>query len=145
MHPTLGPDGPAVSRLGLGCMSMTGYYGPTDPHEAAATLLEALDSGVTVFDTGDFYDDGANEELLGRTLAPPRPAPHRDRDPPSPTPRPREPDTATTASPPTWAGRHRALRTAVTHCPRRAQSSPRGTRLSVTSLTLRILRRGAGT
>ncbi|BDM69816.1 oxidoreductase [Streptomyces nigrescens] len=73
MHPTLGPDGPAVSRLGLGCMSMTGTYGPADPHEAAATLLEALDSGVTMFDTGDFYSDGANEELLGRTLAP-----HRD-------------------------------------------------------------------
>ncbi|MER7987848.1 aldo/keto reductase [Streptomyces noursei] len=74
MHPTLGPDGPAVSRLGLGCMSMTGTYGPTDPHEAAATLLEALDSGVTMFDSGDFYGDGTNEELLGRTLAP-----HRDR------------------------------------------------------------------
>ncbi|NUW34682.1 aldo/keto reductase [Nonomuraea sp. SMC257] len=66
--------GPEVSRLGLGCMSMTGSYGPADPHEAAATLLEALDSGVTLFDTGDFYGDGANEELLGRTLAP-----HRDR------------------------------------------------------------------
>ncbi|WEO92717.1 aldo/keto reductase [Streptomyces sp. FXJ1.172] len=74
MHPTLEHDGPAVSRLGLGCMSMTGTYGPADPHEAAATLLEALDSGVTLFDTGDFYGDGANEELLGRTLAP-----HRDR------------------------------------------------------------------
>jgi aryl-alcohol dehydrogenase-like predicted oxidoreductase len=74
MHPTLGPNGPAVSRIGLGCMSMAGTYGPTDPHEAAATLLEALDSGVTMFDTGDFYGDGANEELLGQTLAP-----HRDR------------------------------------------------------------------
>ncbi|MFI1295017.1 aldo/keto reductase [Streptomyces noursei] len=71
---TLGTDGPAVSRLGLGCMSMTGSYGPADPHEAAATVLEALESGVTMFDTGDFYGDGANEELLGRTLAP-----HRDR------------------------------------------------------------------
>ncbi|MER6570469.1 aldo/keto reductase [Streptomyces sp. NPDC001093] len=74
MHRTLGPEGPAVSRLGLGCMSMTGIYGSTDPHEAAATVLEALDYGVTMFDTGDFYGDGANEELLGRTLAP-----HRDR------------------------------------------------------------------
>ncbi|GAA4602474.1 aldo/keto reductase [Actinoallomurus liliacearum] len=71
---TLGADGPAVGRLGLGCMSMSGSYGPADPHEAAATLLEALDSGVTMFDTGDFYGDGANEELLGQTLAP-----HRDR------------------------------------------------------------------
>lgn len=74
MNLTLGPDGPAVSRLGLGCMSMTGSYGTADPHEAAATLLEALDSGVTMFDTGDFYGDGSNEELLGQTLAP-----HRDR------------------------------------------------------------------
>lgn len=75
MHTTtLGPGGPKLSRLGLGCMSMTGAYGPADPHEAAATLLEALDSGVTLFDTGDFYGDGANEELLGRVLAP-----HRDR------------------------------------------------------------------
>ncbi|MGW2425761.1 aldo/keto reductase [Streptomyces sp. NPDC001709] len=75
MHTTtLGPVGSEVSRLGLGCMSMTGTYGPADPKEAAATLLEALDSGVTLFDTGDFYGDGANEELLGRTLAP-----HRDR------------------------------------------------------------------
>ncbi|MEU5129733.1 aldo/keto reductase [Streptomyces mobaraensis] len=74
MHRTLGPNGPAISRLGLGCMSMTGIYGPTDPREAAATLLEALDSGVIMFDTGDFYGDGANEILLGRTLAP-----HRDR------------------------------------------------------------------
>ncbi|KPC58369.1 aldo/keto reductase [Streptomyces chattanoogensis] len=75
MHPTtLGTGGPAVSRLGLGCMSMTGSYGTADPREAAATLLDALDSGVTMFDTGDFYGDGANEELLGQTLAP-----HRDR------------------------------------------------------------------
>jgi aryl-alcohol dehydrogenase-like predicted oxidoreductase len=69
MNPTLGSDGPALSRLGLGCMSMTGSYGATDPHEAAATVLEALDSGVIMFDTGDFYGDGANEELPGRTLA----------------------------------------------------------------------------
>lgn len=47
MLSTLGRESPAVSRLGLGCMSMTGLYGPTDPDEAAATLLEALDSGVT--------------------------------------------------------------------------------------------------
>ncbi|MFH9821416.1 hypothetical protein [Streptomyces sp. NPDC017230] len=57
MHPTLGPDGPAVSRLGLGLglgrMSMTGTYGPAGPHEAAATVLEALDSDVTMIDTGD--------------------------------------------------------------------------------------------
>ncbi|MFI0151545.1 aldo/keto reductase [Streptomyces lydicus] len=55
MHPTLGPGGPVVSRLGLGCMSMTGSYSPADPHEAAATLLQALDCGVTLFDTGDVH------------------------------------------------------------------------------------------
>ncbi|WP_308117123.1 aldo/keto reductase [Streptomyces guryensis] len=83
---SLGADGLAVSRLGLGCMSMTGAYGPADPGEATATVLEALDSGVTMFDTGDFYGDGANEELLGRTLAPhrDRTAPHRDRAAPRP-------------------------------------------------------------
>ncbi|WP_229861656.1 aldo/keto reductase [Streptomyces xanthochromogenes] len=53
---------------------MTGTYGPIDPHEAAATVREALDSGITMFDTGDFYGEGPNEELIGRTLAP-----HRDR------------------------------------------------------------------
>jgi aryl-alcohol dehydrogenase-like predicted oxidoreductase len=62
-------EGPRFSRIGLGCMSMTGSYGSRDPHEAVATVLDALDSGVTLFDTGDFYGDGANEELLGRTLA----------------------------------------------------------------------------
>lgn len=66
---TSGPVGPRITRIGLGCMSMTGSYGPADPREAAATLLEAVDSGVRLFDTGDFYGDGANEELLGRTLS----------------------------------------------------------------------------
>lgn len=71
MNPTPRSDSP-ICRLGLGCMSMTGSYGHADPQEAAATLLEAADSGITLFDTGDFYGDGANEELLGRTLAPRR-------------------------------------------------------------------------
>ncbi|MFG2530913.1 aldo/keto reductase [Streptomyces sp. NPDC048516] len=63
---TIGPDGPEVCRLGLGLglglgrMSMTGSYGTADLHEAAATVLAALDSGVTMFDTGDFYGHGAN-------------------------------------------------------------------------------------
>ncbi|MCP2256616.1 Aldo/keto reductase family protein [Streptoalloteichus tenebrarius] len=50
-------------------MSVTGTYGPPDPREAAATLLEALDLRVTVLDTAGFYVAGTNEELLGRTLA----------------------------------------------------------------------------
>ncbi|MFF4339308.1 aldo/keto reductase [Kitasatospora sp. NPDC001540] len=68
------PGGVPLPRLGLGCMSMAGSYGAVDGREAAATLLAALDAGVTLFDTGDFYGDGANEELLGRVLAP-----HRER------------------------------------------------------------------
>ncbi|SFQ05956.1 Predicted oxidoreductase [Amycolatopsis rubida] len=65
----LGTTGPVVSRLGLGCMSMAGSYGSADPEEARATLAAALDGGITLFDTGDFYGDGANEELLGSALA----------------------------------------------------------------------------
>ena len=64
----------AVSPIGLGCMGMTGSYGPVDLTEAEATLAEAVDLGVTMFDTADGYGGGRNEELVGRVLAP-----HRDR------------------------------------------------------------------
>lgn len=69
MSTSVGPVGSGIARLGLGCMSMTGSYGAADPQEAATTLLAAVDAGVRLFDTGDFYGDGANEELLGRTLS----------------------------------------------------------------------------
>ncbi len=65
---TLGKTGPAVSVLGLGCMGMSGMYGPADEHEAIATIHAALDSGVTLLDTGDFYDSGHNELLLRDAL-----------------------------------------------------------------------------
>lgn len=62
-----------VSPLGLGCMNLSHAYGSPPPEaEAAALLLEALDQGVTLFDTAALYGFGANESLLGRVLAPHR-------------------------------------------------------------------------
>jgi aryl-alcohol dehydrogenase-like predicted oxidoreductase len=57
-----------VSALGLGCMGMSEFYGPTDESEAIATLHRALDLGVDFWDTADAYGIGANEELLARVL-----------------------------------------------------------------------------
>jgi aryl-alcohol dehydrogenase-like predicted oxidoreductase len=64
----LGATGPAVSALGLGCMGMSGMYGPTDRQESIATIHAALDAGITLFDTGDFYGMGHNEMLIGEAL-----------------------------------------------------------------------------
>lgn len=64
----LGADGPEVFPIALGCMSMTGMYGPADTSESLATIHEALDRGVNLLDTGDFYDIGRNEMLIGRAL-----------------------------------------------------------------------------
>jgi aryl-alcohol dehydrogenase-like predicted oxidoreductase len=64
----LGSQGATVSRIGLGCMGMSEFYGPRDDAESAATLLRALDLGVTFLDTADMYGIGDNEELLGQTL-----------------------------------------------------------------------------
>jgi aryl-alcohol dehydrogenase-like predicted oxidoreductase len=71
---TLGNDGPAVSALGLGAMSMSGAYGAADRTESIATVHAALDAGVTLIDTGDFYAMGHNELLLAEALR------GRDRD-----------------------------------------------------------------
>ncbi len=57
-----------VSAIGLGCMSMTPIYGEPDPAEAAATIHRAVERGVTLIDTADAYNFGANEELVGRAL-----------------------------------------------------------------------------
>jgi aryl-alcohol dehydrogenase-like predicted oxidoreductase len=66
---TLGTTGPSVSALGLGAMGMSGgAYGATDRAEAIATVHAALDAGVTLVDTGDFYGMGHNELLLGEAL-----------------------------------------------------------------------------
>jgi aryl-alcohol dehydrogenase-like predicted oxidoreductase len=65
---TLGKTGPSVSVLGLGCMGMSGTYGRSDDEESIRTVHAALDTGITLLDTGDFYGSGHNEQLLGRAL-----------------------------------------------------------------------------
>ncbi|MGE6741694.1 aldo/keto reductase [Allorhizobium pseudoryzae] len=64
----LGKTGPQVSALGLGCMGMSDMYGPTDRTESIATLHAAIDQGITLLDTGDFYGMGHNEMLIGEAL-----------------------------------------------------------------------------
>ena len=64
----LGTIGPRVSALGLGCMGMSGMYGPSDRSESIATIHAALDVGINLLDTGDFYGMGHNEMLIGEAL-----------------------------------------------------------------------------
>ncbi len=64
----LGATGPQVSALGLGCMGMSGMYGEADRAESIATLHAALEAGVTLLDTGDFYGMGHNELLINEAL-----------------------------------------------------------------------------
>ena len=64
----LGATGPAIFPLALGCMGMSGMYGPTDDADSIATIHAAIDAGVNLLDTGDFYGMGHNEMLLGRAL-----------------------------------------------------------------------------
>ena len=64
----LGSQGPAVFPLALGCMGMSGMYGPADETESIATIHAAIDGGVNLIDTGDFYGMGHNEMLIGRAL-----------------------------------------------------------------------------
>jgi aryl-alcohol dehydrogenase-like predicted oxidoreductase len=70
----LGSHGPTVSAIGLGCMGMSALYGPADRDESIATIQAALDAGITLLDTGDFYGMGHNELLIRDALA------GRDRD-----------------------------------------------------------------
>jgi len=65
---TLGRGGPSVSRVGLGLMGMSGIYGPADEDESKATIRAALDAGINLLDTGDFYGMGHNELLLRDAL-----------------------------------------------------------------------------
>jgi aryl-alcohol dehydrogenase-like predicted oxidoreductase len=65
---TLGANGPRVSALGLGCMGMSDLYGPADEAESVSTIRAALDAGVTLLDTGDFYGMGHNELLIRDAL-----------------------------------------------------------------------------
>jgi aryl-alcohol dehydrogenase-like predicted oxidoreductase len=64
----LGAAGPQVFPLALGCMGMSGMYGPSDEDESIATIHAALDQGITLLDTGDFYGMGHNEALIGKAL-----------------------------------------------------------------------------
>ncbi|MFH9015300.1 aldo/keto reductase [Streptomyces sp. NPDC017943] len=65
---SLGTTGPRVSALGLGCMGMSALYGEADRAESVATIHAALEAGVTLLDTGDFYGMGHNELLIGEAL-----------------------------------------------------------------------------
>ncbi|MFE2654519.1 aldo/keto reductase, partial [Streptomyces sp. NPDC059346] len=60
--------GPTTSALGLGCMGMSDLYGPADEAESIATIHAALDAGITLLDTGDFYGMGHNELLIHEAL-----------------------------------------------------------------------------
>jgi aryl-alcohol dehydrogenase-like predicted oxidoreductase len=64
----LGRTGPQVSAIGLGCMGMSGMYGPSDRAESIATIHAALEAGINLIDTGDFYGMGHNELLIGEAL-----------------------------------------------------------------------------
>ncbi|MGC2544654.1 MAG: aldo/keto reductase, partial [Silvibacterium sp.] len=64
----LGTNGPTVSAIALGCMGMSGMYGQSDDNESIATIHDALDRGINLLDTGDFYGMGHNEMLIGQAL-----------------------------------------------------------------------------
>jgi Aldo/keto reductase family len=64
----IGQNGDEISEAGLGCMGMSGGYGSADDAESIATIHAALDAGVTLIDTGDFYGMGHNEMLIGEAL-----------------------------------------------------------------------------
>jgi len=66
---TLGTNGPRVSAIGLGCMGMSEFYGPTDEAESVRTIHRALELGVTLLDTADMYGRGHNEQLVGGAIA----------------------------------------------------------------------------
>jgi aryl-alcohol dehydrogenase-like predicted oxidoreductase len=68
----LGSQGAVVSRMGLGCMGMSEFYGERNDTESAVTILRALDLGVNFLDTADTYGIGDNEELVGKTIRPRR-------------------------------------------------------------------------
>src|SRR6201999_1241225 len=64
-----GKSGPTTSAIGLGTMGMSDAYGPADRNESIATIHAALEAGITLLDTGDFYGMGRNEMLIRKALA----------------------------------------------------------------------------
>ena len=68
MQKTIGRNGPSTSVVGLGCMGMSDFYGPADRSESIATVKLAIESGINLLDTGDFYGMGHNELLLQESL-----------------------------------------------------------------------------
>jgi aryl-alcohol dehydrogenase-like predicted oxidoreductase len=66
---TLGPDGPEVSEIGLGCMGMSAFYGATDDVQSRATIARALELGCNFLDTSDMYGPYTNERLVGSAIA----------------------------------------------------------------------------
>jgi aryl-alcohol dehydrogenase-like predicted oxidoreductase len=68
-HRQLGKSGPLTSAVGLGCMGMSDFYGPADRGESTATIHAALDAGITLLDSGDFYGMGHNEMLIREALS----------------------------------------------------------------------------
>ncbi|MEZ2444619.1 aldo/keto reductase [Chitinophaga sp. RCC_12] len=68
MNRQLGKNGPLVSPVGLGCMGMSGAYGPSDDKQSISTIERALELGHNFLDTADYYLAGHNESLIGQAI-----------------------------------------------------------------------------